>query len=176
VSVNETLNFTGTFSSATLARILMPGPGKSKSKSKAGRPRTEVTVPNTPANPLARSIDDAEGWNTVVNILCNVFELPGVLVSESITYLVTISLSFSDLSSRSGLKKVHANFVKIYRRLDNAFEKNMGNDKIMGGIVGIYAKMCADSILRDKLFKAGREDVTFPQFSLKTMFQDFCSN
>jgi hypothetical protein len=61
----------------------------------------------------------------------------------------------SDLTSRNGLKKVHRDFDAIYRRLDRLYEKNPTNEKIVGGVIGIYAKMCADYILRDKLFKAG---------------------
>jgi hypothetical protein len=61
----------------------------------------------------------------------------------------------SDLTTRSGLKKVHANFDVFQKRLDILYTKHLGNEKIMGGIVGIYAKMSVDSILRDRIFKAG---------------------
>ncbi|ESK96281.1 set and mynd domain-containing protein 3 [Moniliophthora roreri MCA 2997] len=71
-----------------------------------------------------------------VLILCDFFELP-------------------DLTTRSGLKKVHANFDAIVRRLDQVYNEHGDNEKIAGGIVGIYAKMCADSILRNKLFQRG---------------------
>jgi hypothetical protein len=36
------------------------------------------------------------------------------------------------------------------------YKKHLGNEKIMGGIVGIYAKMSVDAILRDRIFKAGQ--------------------
>jgi hypothetical protein len=54
---------------------------------------------------------------------------------------------------------VHANFEAVYRRLDKAYQKyfKLDNEKITGGIVWIYAKMCADSILRDKLFAKGQK-------------------
>ena len=41
--------------------------------------------------------------------------------------------------------------------LDDAYVKNAGNVKVMGGIVGIWAKMSADALLRDKLLKEGKE-------------------
>jgi hypothetical protein len=62
---------------------------------------------------------------------------------------------FLDLTTRSGLKKVHLSFDVLRALLDKAFNTGIGNEKIMGGIVSIYAKMCQDSILRDKLLKAG---------------------
>ncbi|EMD40212.1 hypothetical protein CERSUDRAFT_112416 [Gelatoporia subvermispora B] len=69
-------------------------------------------------------------------MLCDYFELP-------------------DLGTRSGLKKVHSEFNDIYKKLDRAYTSNRDNPRIMGGIVGIWAKMSADAILRDKLFKEG---------------------
>jgi hypothetical protein len=60
-----------------------------------------------------------------------------------------------DLTTRSGLKKVHARFDAISERLDRAYEENSAREKVLGGIIGIYAKMCADSILRNKLFAKG---------------------
>ena len=62
---------------------------------------------------------------------------------------------YIDITTRGGLKKVHTNFNVIYNRIDNAYQKNLGNYKIRGGIVGIFAKMCVDSILRNKLFEKG---------------------
>lgn len=62
---------------------------------------------------------------------------------------------YLDITTRSGFKKVHTNFNVIYNRIDNAYQKNLGNYKIRGGIVGIFAKMCVDSILRNKLFEKG---------------------
>ena len=55
------------------------------------------------------------------------------------------------------MKKVHAKFDKIYKKLEEAYAGAQSRklERLMGGIVGIWAKMCADSILRDKLFDAG---------------------
>ncbi|TFY59068.1 hypothetical protein EVJ58_g6015 [Rhodofomes roseus] len=85
---------------------------------------------------FAHDIENAEGWNAIVEFLCGYFDLP-------------------DLTTRSGLKKAHARFNEISKKLDAAYTKGAGNEKIMGGIVGIWAKMSADALLRDKLFKAG---------------------
>lgn len=43
------------------------------------------------------------------------------------------------------------------KKLDTVYiaAQKKGNERLMGGIVGIWAKMCADSILRDKLFQEG---------------------
>lgn len=60
-----------------------------------------------------------------------------------------------DLDTRSGLKKVHADFPDIYRRLSGLYEANLRSDNITGGVIGIFAKMSADSILGDKLFEKG---------------------
>jgi hypothetical protein len=60
-----------------------------------------------------------------------------------------------DLSRRSGLKKVHANFNEVYHNINDVYVANIKNEKITGAIIGIYTKMCADAILRDKLFQKG---------------------
>ncbi|TFK49399.1 hypothetical protein OE88DRAFT_1662959 [Heliocybe sulcata] len=116
----------------------MPGPGttKSKSKSKTSRPKPSTSSISTQREAFVDDIDQSEGWDTAVNILCDYFELP-------------------DLTTRSGLKRVHANFDSIYRRLDKAYNDYSDNERILGGIIGIFAKMCTDAILRDKLFRAG---------------------
>ncbi|OBZ77723.1 hypothetical protein A0H81_02629 [Grifola frondosa] len=117
----------------------MPGP---RAKGKTGaRPKPKST-PRVPAitnsDTFVHDIENAEGWEFIANILCEHFDLP-------------------DLTTRSGLKKVHARFPEYYKRLDNAYIVGMRshNEKLMGGIVGIWAKMSADVILRDKLFKEG---------------------
>ncbi|KAJ7698629.1 hypothetical protein B0H17DRAFT_1006605 [Mycena rosella] len=124
----------------------MPGPGR-KTKAKAS-PRSGASG-STSADSNARlaafigTIDNADGWSPVVNLLCAYFELP-------------------DITTRSGLKKVHANFDSIYRRLDKAYTQNASNVRIKGGIVGIYARMCVDSLLRNKLFQRGFLAQLFP--------------
>ncbi|KAF7318261.1 Bin3-type SAM domain-containing protein [Mycena chlorophos] len=82
------------------------------------------------------SIDNVLGWGPVVNLLCKHFNIP-------------------DLSRSSGLKKIHANFDTIYRKLEKAYRRNAADERIKGGIVGIYARMCTDVLLRNKLFKKG---------------------
>jgi hypothetical protein len=88
--------------------------------------------------------------------------LVGVPVTVLITYYLVDFFQCLDIATRSGLKKVHANFEAIYRRLDKAYQKYSDNEKIAGGIIGIYAKMCVDSILRDKLFAKGQCAVEIP--------------
>ncbi|KAJ7731107.1 hypothetical protein DFH07DRAFT_929368 [Mycena maculata] len=124
----------------------MPGPGRktkatNKTTNESGSSANEI--PNTQLDSFIGDIDNAEGWSPIVDILCQYFELP-------------------DISTRSGLKKVHANFESIYRRLDKAYTKNASNERVMGGIVGIYAKLSVDSLLRNKLFQKGFLERLFP--------------
>ena len=62
----------------------------------------------------------------------------------------------TDLTTRRGLKKVHVDFERIYNRMNTVYDNNLDKEKITGGIVGIWAKMCTDSILRNKLFEKGK--------------------
>lgn len=88
-------------------------------------------------------MDNAEDWDRIVKLLCETLQLP-------------------DLETRSGLKKVHADFQGIYQRLSGLYEANPQSDNITGGVVGIFAKMCVDSILRDKLYDRGFMKKLFP--------------
>lgn len=119
----------------------MPGPGRRKTKPK--RPSRPIEVRDlsyvdipTVIDAYVDQINDARDWSHVVNLLCDMFDLP-------------------DLDSRSGLKKVHANFDQVQRNLNAAYDKYTDNDKVVGGIVGIYSKMSSDSILRNKIVHAG---------------------
>ncbi|KAJ7598563.1 hypothetical protein C8J56DRAFT_741455, partial [Mycena floridula] len=123
----------------------MPGPGnKSNGKSKKSGP-SQTPRPPTPDEYIGE-IENAEDWYFIVLALSKRYKLP-------------------DLASRSGLKKVHGDFDKIYQRLDKAYEK-YDNEKIRGGIVGIFAKMCADNILCNKLLDRAYLDKLIPLLSL----------
>ncbi|EMD40200.1 hypothetical protein CERSUDRAFT_112406 [Gelatoporia subvermispora B] len=114
----------------------MPGP---RARAIANRSNTASTLRQTHQisyQTLARDVEEIEGWNTIVSMLCDYFDLP-------------------DLTTRSGLKKVHARFGDIYDKLDQVYICSRDSPKIMGGIVAIWAKMSADSILRNKLFQKG---------------------
>ena len=65
------------------------------------------------------------------------------------------ALSFVDLETRSGMRRAHAQFDEIQPRLEEAYNKYGDNEKVVGGIVGIWAKMAMDALLRDKLVGAG---------------------
>ncbi|TBU57428.1 hypothetical protein BD310DRAFT_821584 [Dichomitus squalens] len=121
----------------------MPGPGarrnnRQKQRTSAARGSATATPTFNIPDGFFADFDNAATWSIIVDDLCNYLELP-------------------DIGTRSGLKKVHANFNDIYRKLDSAYvgAQRRGNEKLMGGIVGIWAKMCADAILRDKLFDEG---------------------
>ncbi|KDQ20231.1 hypothetical protein BOTBODRAFT_170229 [Botryobasidium botryosum FD-172 SS1] len=121
----------------------MPGPRKHKSKAKK---RPSHGAPYAPPAGFMENIYVAEGWYAIANLICETLGLP-------------------DLNTRNGLKRVHKEFADISQRLDKVytFAIKEGNDKIAGGVVGIYTKMCADSILRNNLFKdAGLLSKVFP--------------
>ena len=63
------------------------------------------------------------------------------------------------MNKRSGLKKIHVQFFEIFTKIDSAFgsAKEASNYKVIGGIVGIWAKMSIDSILKNKLMKEGKD-------------------
>jgi hypothetical protein len=85
-----------------------------------------------------------ENWEAIVRVLCEHFQLP-------------------PLNTRKGLKQLHADFDTLYGRLDAAYKmyEKEGKEMVMGGIVGIFAKMCTDSLLRNKLFDKSAH-VSFP--------------
>ncbi|KAI0674593.1 hypothetical protein C8Q78DRAFT_1076212 [Trametes maxima] len=121
----------------------MPGPrakgknGRAKARTKSAASSSTNDAYTIPEGFFA-DIDNAGTWRLIVDILCSTLALP-------------------DLETRSGLKKVHAHFPEISKKLDTVYvaAQRRGNERLMGAIVGIWAKMCADSILRDKLFQEG---------------------
>ncbi|KAF7323691.1 Bin3-type SAM domain-containing protein [Mycena kentingensis (nom. inval.)] len=90
---------------------------------------------DTSLNTRIASIDTTAGWIPVVNVLWRHFNLP-------------------DTTKASGFKKIHANFEALYRKIAKAYT-DATDERIKGGIVGIYARFCVDSLLRNKLFKKG---------------------
>ena len=53
------------------------------------------------------------------------------------------------------MKKVHADFSSIYANMNQLYHHDAADYRVKGGIVGIAARMCIDSILRNKLFEKG---------------------
>ncbi|KAJ7728782.1 hypothetical protein B0H16DRAFT_1677160 [Mycena metata] len=116
-------------------------PGK-KTKAKA-----KTSVAGSPDDQLHSFIGDipsADGWTPVIDILCNHLDLP------------------ERPSTRNGLKRVHANFENIYGRLEKTYTRSASDVRVKGGIAGIYARMCVDSILRTMLFRKGFLKQIFP--------------
>lgn len=62
-----------------------------------------------------------------------------------------LDLPLTDLTTRSGLKLIHKDFQTYYGRLDSVYTSCGSNDAIASSVIAIYAKMCADSILKDGL-------------------------
>ncbi|KAI0634784.1 hypothetical protein C8Q77DRAFT_654669 [Trametes polyzona] len=121
----------------------MPGP-RGKGKPARAKAKTSTASSSTPHGTYTipegffTDIDNAGTWKLIVDVLCDYLALP-------------------DLETRSGLKKVHAHFSEVSKKLDTVYTaaQKKGNERLMGGIVGIWAKMCADAILRDKFFQEG---------------------
>ena len=159
--------------------IIMPGPG-ARGKGKAKKSKAASMSPSTSSvsqqeEEVSRvyvpEIEHAETWDAVVSMLCNYFNLPGLCCFHVLKYHLLDQLKtlfIQDLSTRSGLKKVHANFSSIYSKLEKAYEQSArDNYKIKGGVVGIVAKMCVDSLLRNKLFGKG---IPLLLYSLSSLF------
>ncbi|KIY63600.1 hypothetical protein CYLTODRAFT_425967 [Cylindrobasidium torrendii FP15055 ss-10] len=113
-------------------------PPKNHKKKASGRP-----PPKGISAEYIGEIENADGWFLIIQQLGKHLNLP-------------------DLTTRSGLRKVHAEFDTIYRRLNATYEQNSGNVKIMGAVAGTYAQMCVDVLLRDKLFEKGFLDKMIP--------------
>ncbi|KDR72533.1 hypothetical protein GALMADRAFT_101649 [Galerina marginata CBS 339.88] len=113
----------------------MPGPG-SRGKSRQGAKKSTPTTRSNLANDdvFICDIDDVLGWKVLIDRLCEFFKLP-------------------DLGTRGGMKKIHANFDEIYARMEKLYQESGNNIKVQGAIVGLFAKMSIDSILRNKLFE-----------------------
>ncbi|TCD65202.1 hypothetical protein EIP91_002988 [Steccherinum ochraceum] len=123
----------------------MPGP-RNRTKN---RPRNHtdngsvVSQSASTGEAFANDVNDVNGWTEIVEFLCEYFKLP-------------------DLNKRSGLKKIHSNFSEIYRKLNNAYTSHSVNEKIIGGIVAIWAKMCVDAVLRNRLVREGLIEKIMP--------------
>ncbi|TCD65203.1 hypothetical protein EIP91_002989 [Steccherinum ochraceum] len=133
----------------------MPGP-RNRTKN---RPRNHtgngsasnlsVVSQSASTEAFANEVDDVNGWTEIVKFLCEYFRLP-------------------DLNRRSGLKRIHANFSEIYRKLNNAYTSHAGKEKIMGGIVAIWAKMCVDAVLRNRLVREGLIEKIMPLMDMRS--------
>lgn len=66
-----------------------------------------------------------------------------------------------DIDKRSGLKKLHAKFPEIQKKLDAAYAKYHDNEKVLGGVVCIWSWMCVDSIMRNRLVDAGKSQCSY---------------
>ncbi|KAF8545622.1 hypothetical protein OG21DRAFT_1528366 [Imleria badia] len=106
------------------------------------------TVPTSVINALDELSND--DWDKAAKVLCDHFELPG-MSTASFQAILSADCPL-DLTTRSGLKKVYHNFTHIYEQINDTYVAYEANELIRGGVVAIYVKMCADSILRNMLF------------------------
>ncbi|KAF8582529.1 hypothetical protein K439DRAFT_142344 [Ramaria rubella] len=87
-------------------------------------------------NTLSKDVNNATSFKVQIGIICERLRIP-------------------DLGTRSGLRKVHRSFPEVYQRLSTCYRENSQHHAVQGAIITIYARMCADSLLRDKLFNKG---------------------
>lgn len=127
---------------------------KSKPKRKTSSPPATRKYDLPKDEGFSADVANAGDWNTVVSRLCEYLKLPG-MCCLCLPSLCSLAL-FTDLTSRRGLKKVHQDFDKIFEALDGLYETYNDDDRVVGAVVGIYAKLCADSILGKRLFKQGK--------------------
>ncbi|KAA1477621.1 hypothetical protein DENSPDRAFT_616560 [Dentipellis sp. KUC8613] len=116
----------------------MPGPGqksKTKTKSKPSVSGLAASTGYIPSDEFLDNVYHAEGWSAQADVLCAMLELP-------------------DISSRSGLRKIHRSFDAISNQLNDIYDygRRMGNESLMGTVVAIYAKIGVDAVLRDRIF------------------------
>ncbi|KAF9530334.1 hypothetical protein CPB83DRAFT_788319 [Crepidotus variabilis] len=121
----------------------MPGPSsrKKKKKGKQSKQAKETTTVRLP------EIEDVEGWNDIISAITVFFELP-------------------DFTKRSGIKQAHVEFDTIVSKLILAYQACGDFWKLKGGIVGIIAKISADTILRNKLVHKGILHLVLPLFDV----------
>ena len=67
--------------------------------------------------------------------------------------------SYKELTTRRGLKKIHADLDTILIKLDEVFRYAEGlpqDGKLLSAVIAIYTKMCVvDALLQDKLVGRG---------------------
>ena len=139
---------------------------------------------------IAKEVNSAPNWESRINLVCQRLRIPGVsalshllvLQYSLITLLLcygTLHLLFTyflDLESRAGLKQIHKTFPEVYQRLRTSYRDNSQHPGVQGIIATIYARMCNDALLRNKLFKEGdlsRLPCVPRSFKPLYIFQDF---
>ncbi|EKM61308.1 uncharacterized protein PHACADRAFT_180442 [Phanerochaete carnosa HHB-10118-sp] len=103
----------------------------SRSKATRGKPPKSLTH--------VFADEFADDWVEIADQVCGLLKLP-------------------DLTTRSGLKKVHSDLPAIQQLLEDTFKhaKRTRNTKVMGAVIAIYTKMCmVDSILQTKILDRG---------------------
>lgn len=91
---------------------------------------------------------------SLVHVFADNFEDDWVETADNLCRL----LKLPDLTTRSGLKKVHSNLSEIQQLLDDTFSyaKSTGQTKVMGAVIAIYTKMCVeDYVLQTKILEKG---------------------
>lgn len=142
----------------------MPGPRAKQNSGKKNKPKAvtqlaqDGTALGSPTIPLSELSND--DWDKVAKVLCEHFQLPGRSTARPSNAVERADRQL-DLTTRSGLKKVYHNFSIIYKRMNDTYVANEANELVRGGIVAIYVKMCADSILRNMLFHQGKRFAHF---------------
>ena len=101
--------------------------------------------------------DARDPFEVLVQRLSNYLNIPGNAFHFT-PHATRAYCAPSDLNTRSGLKKVHARFDEINDSLNAHFNTALAIDDPRPplSICFIWSKMCADKLLRDKLFRSGK--------------------
>lgn len=136
----------------------MPSSGRRNNRAKKSpKPVRDLSFVDIPTvlDSQVDLINDTASWDSVVHMLCHMFDLPGIICFMVLSRS-SCSRDVVDLDSRKGLKAIHNNFDEVQRNLNNAYSKYSNNYKVAGAIVGIWSKMCRDAILRNKVWDTGK--------------------
>lgn len=114
----------------------MPSPG-SKSKPKKSKPsESSISASSIGGAPesFIGDIDNAVDWYIFVEIMCKTLNIPGTrLLPHTPVIPISDISTMTDLATRSGLKKVYADFQNIYQLLNGLYNKYPRNEKLSEG-------------------------------------------
>lgn len=119
----------------------------------------------------------SDGYVTIADLICAILNLPGKYHPGATNNLTESNGPgfdvCTDLTTRSGLKMIHADLNNILRRLDTVFRRaeRVGSAMVMSGVISIYTKMClVDALLQDKIVEKGELHEVHFRIGLLTKF------
>ena len=109
---------------------------------------------NTIPPSVWEGVDEDAGLDIPADRLRRHLQIPGKCTVLSGRHRLMYS---ADITTRSGLRQVHANFEQITRRLDEVYVAALSRGVPEGAmlVLIIWTKMTADAILRQRLIRTG---------------------